>query len=120
MNIIGKTVVVKGEILTREDLTIEGQIEGPVTCEKGAVTLAQGCRVNGRVIASDITIFGRVDGHLIATDVVDVRPEAAVTGQVNSVRFILHEGASFNGRVEPQHLEAALRVAKFRERERAS
>ena len=53
-------------------------------------------------------VFGRIAGRLIATDVVDVRPDATVSGQVLSRRFILDPGASFEGRVEPQDLTATI------------
>jgi cytoskeletal protein CcmA (bactofilin family) len=72
----------------------------------------------GDIIARDITVRGQVAGQLVASDVVDVRAEARVSGYVVSPRFILDELASFKGRVEPQHLEAALRVAKFQQRKR--
>jgi cytoskeletal protein CcmA (bactofilin family) len=71
--------------------------------------------VAGDIVARDLTIFGRVDGQMVATDVVDVRPGAVVTGHVVAKSFILNDGADFVGRVEPQHLEAALRVAKYQQ-----
>ena len=115
---LGKSIQVKGELQTSEDLTIEGRIEGPVHCEDSAVVLAASADVTGDIIARDITVFGRIAGRLIATDVVDVRPDATVSGQVLSRRFILDPGARFEGRVEPQHLEAALRVAKFEQKKK--
>jgi cytoskeletal protein CcmA (bactofilin family) len=118
MSLLGKTIVVKGELRTSEDLTVEGRIEGPILCETSAVVVAPTANVTGDILARDITVFGRVDGQLVATDVVDVRPDAMVTGRVVSKRFILDPGAQFVGRVEPQHLEAALRVAKFEQRKR--
>jgi|SoiMethySBSTD1v2_1073268.scaffolds.fasta_scaffold18582_2 cytoskeletal protein CcmA (bactofilin family) len=118
MSTLGKTVSVKGELRSQEDLTVEGRIEGPVWCESGAVVLAATADVTGDIIARDITVFGRVSGQLVATDVVDVRASANVTGQVVSKRFILDAAATFSGRVEPQHLEAAMRVAKFQQQKR--
>ena len=115
---LGKSILVKGELQTSEDLTIEGRIEGPVHCEDSAVVLAASADVTGDIIARDITVFGRIAGRLIATDVVDVRPDATVSGQVLSRRFILDPDARFEGRVEPQHLEAALRVAKFEQKKK--
>ena len=112
MMILGKTILVKGEVRVREDLTVEGRIEGPVWCEDRAVTVASSAHVVGDIIARDITVFGRIDGQLIATDVVDVRAHAAVNGDIVSRRFILDPDAEFNGRAEPQHLDAALRVRK--------
>ncbi len=113
MTTLGKTISVKGELRVHEDLTVEGRIEGPVWCENSAVTVTASAHVVGDIIARDITVFGRIAGQLLATDVVDVRAEATVTGRIVSKRFILNEGAKFNGRAEPQHLDTAFRVAKY-------
>jgi cytoskeletal protein CcmA (bactofilin family) len=118
MSTIGRTVSIKGEVRASEDVTIEGRVDGPITCDDGSVVLAATAHVTGDVAAREITIFGRSDGQLLATDVVDIRAGATVTSQVVSKRFILGDGARFDGRVEPQHLEAALRVAKFQQKQR--
>jgi cytoskeletal protein CcmA (bactofilin family) len=90
-----------------------------VWCENRAVTIASSAHVVGDVIARDITVFGRIAGQLLATDVVDVRAEATVTGRVVSKRFILNDGASFNGRAEPQHVDTAFRVARYQREHKA-
>lgn len=118
MSISGRTLVVKGEVRSSEDLTIEGQIQGPIACDDGVVVVAEGGIVTGDILARDLTVFGRVEGQMVATDVVDLRPGSVVTGHVVSGSFILNDGANFVGRVEPQHLEAALRVAKYQQRKR--
>ena len=71
MSTIGKTIHVKGELRAAEDLTLEGRIEGHVLCEEFAVVLAESAEITGNIIARDITVFGRIDGQLVATDVVD-------------------------------------------------
>jgi cytoskeletal protein CcmA (bactofilin family) len=118
VSVLGKTISVKGELRAAEDMTIEGTIDGPVFLEDHALLLTETSQVMGDIIARDITVRGQVAGQLVASDVVDVRAEARVSGYVVSPRFILDELASFKGRVEPQHLEAALRVAKFQQRKR--
>jgi cytoskeletal protein CcmA (bactofilin family) len=120
VNTLGKTISVKGELRALEDITIEGRVEGPVLCENWAVVIAPSADVTGNIIARDITVFGRMAGQLVATEVVDIRAEATVTGQVVSERFILNAGARFDGRVEPQLLEAALRVFRFQQRQAAA
>jgi len=118
MSTLGKTIVIKGELRSLEDLTLEGRVEGPVFCEGRAVVIGPSAEVEGEVVAEDITVFGRMHGQLIAADIVDVRADARVTGQIISKRFVLDAGAQFNGRVEPQHLEAALRVARFQQQQK--
>lgn len=114
MAVVGAGVFIRGEILASGDLTIEGRVEGPVLCEAGAVTIARGGSLTGNVVARDITVVGHVDGTLVASEVVDIRPGATVAGRIVATRFILAENATFNGSAEPQHLEAALRVARHR------
>ena len=115
-----KSLTLKGELRASEDITLEGRIDGPVSCESHSVVISQGAEVTGNIVARDITIFGRLAGQLIATEVVDIRPEAVVTGQVISRRFILNEGASFNGRAAPQQLEAALRISRYNQKQKES
>lgn len=118
MGTVGRTLRVKGELRASEDLTIEGRIEGPVLGEGVAIVLGASADVTGDVIARDITVFGRVAGQLVATEIVDLRATAEVTGQVVTRRLAMDEGALFNGRVVPQQLEAALRVARYNQQKR--
>jgi cytoskeletal protein CcmA (bactofilin family) len=118
MGLFGRTITIKGEVRSTEDLTVEGRIDGPLICEDGAVIVMESASVTGDIIARDLTILGRVDGQMIATDVVHVRTGAVATGHVVARNFILNDGGDFVGRVEPQHLEAALRVAKFQQKKR--
>jgi cytoskeletal protein CcmA (bactofilin family) len=118
MTVVGRELFIRGEVITTEDLTIEGRVDGPVWCDGGAVTIAPQGTLAGEVVARDITVYGTVEGTLVASEVVDIRPDAAVKGRVLAARFILTEGGSFTGSAEPQHLEAALRVARHRYNER--
>ena len=115
MTIISKAAVIRGEVRAEGDLTLEGRVEGPVWCEDGALTVAASAEIIGDIVARDITVFGRVVGQMVGTDVVDVRPAATVEARVIARRFILQEGATFTGRVEPQHLDTAIRVARFQQ-----
>jgi cytoskeletal protein CcmA (bactofilin family) len=113
MSTIGKTMVVKGVMWSGEDLTVNGRIEGQVFCETGCVVIGPSAEILGDVLARDITVHGRHAGQLVATDIVDVRADGEVRGQVVSRRFILDPAATFKARVEPQHLDAAIHVLKY-------
>jgi len=95
-----------------------GRVEGPLTCEDGVVVVAHEGTVAGDIIAHDITVHGESDGQLVATDIVDVRHDGVASGTVIARRFFLEDGGVFQGRVEPQMLEAALRVARFNRQRR--
>lgn len=115
---LGRSIVLKGEVRASEDMTVEGRIDGPITCEGKSVIIARTAEVTGNVVARDITVFGQMAGQLVASEVVDIRAEATVSGQVISPRFILQEAARFNGRVTPQHVDAALSINRYNMRKR--
>jgi cytoskeletal protein CcmA (bactofilin family) len=120
MSLPGRTIKIVGEVRATGELVIEGHVTGPILCEDGTVEIAATAVIEGDVIARDITVFGRAAGQLIATDVVDIRGGAVVAGAVIAPRLILSGDATFNGRVDPKRLDAALGVARFQQKQRAS
>jgi cytoskeletal protein CcmA (bactofilin family) len=117
---VGASIRVTGELRTVSDLTILGHIDGLVLAEGCAVFLAAGAHLRGDIVAREILVEGRADGHFVATDVVRISEGAVVSGQIVAARFSIDDGGKFTGRVEPQHLEAALRVARFQQQQRDS
>jgi len=117
MSTIGTSLRVVGELSADEDIVIAGRVEGEVVCEGNSVVVQQAAEVAGDIIGRDITVHGTVSGRLIATEFVDLSASAVVSGPVMAAKFILSDGAQFKGRVEPQHADAARRVARF-EREK--
>jgi cytoskeletal protein CcmA (bactofilin family) len=108
-------MMIDGEVTSVADLVVDCRVHGgPVWSDGHSVTVTSEASVTGDIIARDITVWGTVSGTLLATEIVHIGPSATVTGRVVAPRLILGEGAQFNGSVEPQHLESALRVARHR------
>ena len=91
--------------------------EGRIWNEHHVVTVGTGAVVMGDIVARQITVRGEVEGTLMATGRVEILNEGRVVGRVLSKAFRLAEGGLFHGRAEPQHLEAALKVARHRRTE---
>ena len=113
-------MAIRGSVACVEDLVIEGRIEGHIWNENHVVTVGADAVVTGDIVARQITVRGVVEGTLMATGRVNIMDEARVTGRVLSQTLMLAEGGLFNGRAEPQHLEAALKVARHRRTEAAA
>jgi cytoskeletal protein CcmA (bactofilin family) len=117
MALHGRTLAIRGDVDCVEDVLIEGRIDGNIWNENHAVVVGADAIVKGDIVARIITVRGEVEGTMMASGRVDVMDQARVSGRVVSPRFMLAEGAQFNGRVEPQHLETAMRVARHRRAE---
>jgi cytoskeletal protein CcmA (bactofilin family) len=118
MTTITRAVTITGEVRATDNLTLEGRVEGSIWCERGELIVTATAEVRGDIIARDIVVFGQVTGQIVGTEVVDVRASADVEGRVIARRFILEGGATFKGRVEPQHLDTAIRVARFQQQKK--
>lgn len=120
MSLQGRTVAIRGSVECLEDVLIEGRIEGHIWNENHVVTVGADAVITGDIVARQITVRGAVDGTLMATGRVDIMDEGRVTGRVLSAQFMLADGGLFNGKAEPQQLEAALKVARHRRAEAAA
>ena len=102
---VGRPFQIRGEIQTTDDLTIDGFVEGLVWSDGLAVTVEAGARVNGDIVARDIKVIGHVEGSLIASGVVELGATATVSGRVIAATFVLADGATFSGLVQPAQID---------------
>ena len=99
---IGKSVVVRGDVSGSEDLYIDGQVEGSIDLRNHSVTVGPSGSVKAGINAKSIVIQGKVDGSLTASDRLDLRKSAVVTGDVTTQRIAIEEGAFLKGKVDIQ------------------
>ncbi len=97
---VSKGVAVKGEISGREDVFIDGVVEGTVRLEGASLTIGPNGRVTAEVEAREIVVHGRVQGNLRGRDRVRIARTASVRGDVLTHCIAMEEGAVFQGRVE--------------------
>jgi cytoskeletal protein CcmA (bactofilin family) len=113
-SVIGPTLVIDGTVSADEDLEIRGSVRGHLSAPSHCVTLSESARVQAEVLARDITVHGTVTGKLTATEIIDIRRDARVQAQVAAPRLALEEGGTVNGRIETRSVDAAVRVAQYR------
>jgi cytoskeletal protein CcmA (bactofilin family) len=104
---------IKGELSAKEDLTIDGSFEGAIDLPGHHLTTAAGSEVTARVTARAVTIIGRLEGHVTA-DAVEIRSTAVVDASIVAKRFVLREGARFNGQVNTERARAAGDILRHR------
>ena len=112
MAYIGKTVTVKGELAAREDLYVDGEVEGTVELKDHNLTVGPNGRVKANLHAKDITIIGKVQGNVRAIDKVEIRKSGSLIGDIITARPIIEEGAYVKGSIETQKPEASRAEAK--------
>jgi cytoskeletal protein CcmA (bactofilin family) len=98
--VIGKSVVIRGELSGNEDLYIDGDVEGTVILPESRLTIGPNARVKANINVRDVIIFGHLTGNTQATGRVDLRQSAIVSGDILAGRLSIEESAVLTGRVE--------------------
>lgn len=97
---LGKSVMIKGEVSGSEDLYLDGQVEGSIDLKGNRLTLGPNGRVKANLTARSAVIHGKLEGNITATDRVDLKQSAVVTGDIVTQRISIDEGAFFKGGVD--------------------
>jgi len=100
--LIGTSIMIKGELSCGEDLYIDGQVEGTIDPKGNRLTIGPHGRVKANVNASAVVVQGKLEGSIQASDRVDLKQSAVVTGDIATQRISIDEGAYFKGRVNIQ------------------
>jgi cytoskeletal protein CcmA (bactofilin family) len=98
--VLGKSVVVKGQILSREDLTIDGEVEGTIEMQEHRLTIGQNGKVRASVKAREVIVLGTLHGNVETGDRIDIRKEAKLVGDIRTARIVIEDGAYFKGNVD--------------------
>jgi cytoskeletal protein CcmA (bactofilin family) len=108
---IGKAVRIVGQIYTKEDLNVEGDVEGTIESTDNKVTIGTTGRVQASVKAREVVIFGQVQGNVEAADKVDIRREAKLVGDITTARISIEDGALFKGSIDIRKPEPKTGIA---------
>jgi cytoskeletal protein CcmA (bactofilin family) len=98
--VIGKSVVVRGEVSGSEDLFLDGDLEGTITLTENRLTIGPNARILADLTVRDLVVFGQLTGNVHATGRVDLRQSAVVSGDVFAGRLSIEDSAVMQGRVE--------------------
>jgi cytoskeletal protein CcmA (bactofilin family) len=98
--VLGKSVIVKGQIFSREDLTIDGEVEGTVELQEHRLTIGPNGKVLANVKAREVVILGTIHGNVETTDKIDIRKDAKLLGDIKTARVVIEDGAYFKGNID--------------------
>lgn len=98
--VIGPSVKIQGDIISDEDLIIEGQVEGTITCNAHTVTIGKNGTLKANVSAKDVTVNGSLEGNISGIEKVLVTASGVVRGNIVAPRVILEDGARFKGSID--------------------
>lgn len=103
--LIGKSLILTGKISGREDLVVDGRIEGDVDLPENKLTVGAGGHVQGGIRAREVVVYGTVHGNTEAVEKVEIKRNARVLGDMRTARPVIEEEAYFKGNIETVRVE---------------
>lgn len=100
--IIGKDVVIQGDLIFSGGLYIEGRVIGKVlanTATESLLTLAPEGSVDGEIRASNAIISGKLLGDIHSTDRIELTETAQIQGNIHYKLLEITAGATVSGQL---------------------
>jgi cytoskeletal protein CcmA (bactofilin family) len=94
--LISAGTTLKGDISSNSDLRIDGTIIGNIHCSAKIVIGANGI-VEGDICGTQADIVGKVSGNIKAKELLQLRGECTVTGNLYAGKLQVEPTATFNG-----------------------
>jgi cytoskeletal protein CcmA (bactofilin family) len=95
-NVLGKSLVVHGDLKADGAFRIDGTIEGSVA-SKSAVYVGEGGVVRGDVSGTDVVIAGQVSGNVTCTGHLEIVATGRIEGDLDARSVRIETGGVFRG-----------------------
>ena len=97
--VIGPSMTIKGEIRTREELLVDGDVEGTLESQS-LITVGPNGKVRGNIKARGAAIFGSVRGNVEVTEKIAIRDQGSLIGDIKGAGISIDDGAYFKGSID--------------------
>ena len=98
--LLGRTVVVQGQLSSGEDLLIEGQFAGNISLDDHCLTVGTEGHVKAEIRARQVVILGSVTGNLAAREKIEIRRTGHMVGDLIAATVAIEDGAYFKGGID--------------------
>jgi len=96
---IGRSMKLKGNISSDEEIIIEGVVDGTIKINHNVIIGKSG-KVKADITAKEIVIKGIVNGNVNGQVKVEIMPGGVLNGDIISEKVVLAEGAKFKGSID--------------------
>jgi cytoskeletal protein CcmA (bactofilin family) len=102
---VGKSMRVRGEIYSEEELYMDGEIDGSLEV-RNRLTVGPNGKVKANVKAKELVVRGSIQGNVEAEDRIAIMNGASIVGDVKTAGIVIEDGAYFKGGIDILRPEA--------------
>lgn len=96
VNLLSKTTKIEGEIVTDNDIRIDGELIGNITT-KGRLIIGASGAIKGEIQCKSAEIEGTVDGKINVDELLSLKSTSTLSGDVTTKQLMIEPGANFTG-----------------------
>lgn len=87
--------VVEGTVRSESDIRVDGLIKGKLFCDAKVVIGPTG-QIEGEIRCANAVVEGKFEGTIVVTELLNIRENAVVNGEVTTGKLLVQSGAVFN------------------------
>jgi cytoskeletal protein CcmA (bactofilin family) len=96
---IGASMVIIGEIYSREELLVDGEVDGKLELQH-RLTVGPNGKVRATIKAREVVIFGNVQGDVEVSDKITIKKNGSLVGDIRTAGIVIDDGAYFKGSID--------------------
>ncbi len=96
-NYISARTVIEGNIISHEDLTLDGRVKGDIKTS-ARLCLGPESVIEGNIVAAEAEVAGRITGTVESKGLLAIKSTCRIEGDIITRSLHVESGSSFNGR----------------------
>jgi cytoskeletal protein CcmA (bactofilin family) len=97
---IGSAVRIVGQIFSKEDLYLNGDVEGSLAVQDHKLTVGPNANVRAGVKAREVLVLGSIHGNVEASERIEIFKDGSIVGDIRTSRIVIEDGAFFKGGID--------------------
>ena len=98
VDVIEKTTKIIGNIFSKADFRIDGEVEGNITTSGKVVVGANG-KISGKLNCSNADISGNISGNIEVNETLSLMSDSYVQGEIITGKLSVEEGAQVDATI---------------------
>lgn len=96
---IGSSMVIKGDIYSREELYVDGEVEGKLELQH-RLTIGPHGKIRAHIKAREVVIAGNVQGNVEVSEKITIQKNGSLVGDIKTAGIVIDDGAYFKGSID--------------------
>src|ERR1700687_520684 len=112
---------ITGKVSFEGPARIDGEVDGEISA-KDSLMISESAVVTAQIRAASVSVAGKVSGDIIATQRIEIRANAKMSGNLTAPILVVQEGALFEGHcsMQPEGVREDRKITVFPKEERVA